>query len=130
MKHHSSPVNGTAMAIGMNTRPPALLSVTESNFGRSVINSPLPVVALFGSRTCPASRALRPLLHELASLYAGMIRFATINAEHAPILAGQFGLQITPTLIVVQDGEIATRVVGFVSPDLLRLLCEQVAGGT
>jgi len=118
------------MPPGTTTKPTALLSVTESNFGRYVINSPMPVVALFGSRACPASRALRPLLHELASVYAGSIRFATINAEQAPLLAGQFGLQITPTLIVVQDGEIATRVLGFVSPDLLRLLCEQVASGT
>jgi thioredoxin 1 len=118
------------MAIGTNTKPTALLGVTESNFGRYVINAPLPVVALFGSRTCPASRALRPLLNELASVHAGTIRFATINAEQSPLLAGQFGLQITPTLIVVQHGEIATRVVGFVSPELLRLLCDQVASGT
>ena len=82
------------MALATNIN--ALLSVTESNFGRSVINAPLPVVALFGSRTCPASRALRPLLNELASVYTGSIRFATINAEQAPLLAGQFGLQITP----------------------------------
>jgi thiol-disulfide isomerase/thioredoxin len=87
-------------------------------------------VALFGSRACSASRALRPLLGQLASEYAGCIRFASINAESAPLLAGQFGLQITPTLIVVQYGEIATRVVGFVSPALLRLLCAQIADGT
>jgi len=118
------------MAPGANTKQASLLGVTESNFGRYVINSPLPVVALFGSRTCPASRALRPLLHELAATHAGRIRFATINAEQSPLLAGQFGLQITPMLIVVQDGEIATRVVGFVSPDLLQLLCEQVASGS
>jgi hypothetical protein len=117
------------MAISTNTKPTALLSVTESNFGRAVINSPLPVVALFGSRACAASRALRSLLHELASTHAGAIRFATISAEHAPLLAGQFGLHITPMLIVVRDGEIATRVVGFVSPELLRLLCDQVASG-
>jgi hypothetical protein len=118
------------MAPGTNTKPTAILGVTESNFGRYVINSPLPVLALFGSRACPASRALRPLLNKLALVHAGTIRFATINAEHAPLLAGQFGLQITPMLIVVQNGEIATRVVGFVSPDLLRLLCDQVASGT
>jgi len=118
------------MAPGTNTKPTALLAITESNFGRYAINSPMPVVALFGSRACPASRALRPALHELASVHAGTIRFATINAEHAPLLAGQFGLLMTPTLIVVQNGEIATRVVGFVSPDLLRLLCDQVASGT
>jgi thioredoxin 1 len=117
------------MATGANSKLPALLSITESNFGRYAINSHLPVVALFGSRTCAASRALQPLLHELAAAYAGAIRFATINAEHAQLLAGQFGLQVTPTLIVVQHGEIATRVLGFVSPELLRLLCEQVATG-
>ena len=117
------------MAAGTNTKQPALLVVTESNFGRAVINSPLPVVALFGSRVCSASRALRPLLNELAGVYAGAIRFASISAERSPMLAGQFGLQITPTLIIVQHGEIATRVLGFVSPELLRLLCEQVAGG-
>jgi len=117
------------MATDTNTKPSALLGVTESNFGRYVINSPLPVVALFGSRTCAASRALRPLLHELATLHAGSIRFATINAEQSQLLAGQFGLHITPMLIVVQDGEIATRVVGFVSPELLRLLCDQIASG-
>jgi thioredoxin 1 len=118
------------MALGTNTKPTALLGVTESNFGRHVINSSLPVVALFGSRACPASRALRPLLNELASMYAGSLRFATINAEQSPLLAGQFGLQITPTLIIVQHGEIATRVVGYVSPELLRLLCDQVASDT
>ncbi|MEO7911821.1 MAG: thioredoxin family protein [Roseiflexaceae bacterium] len=118
------------MAIGTNTKPTALVSITESNFGRYVINSPIPVVALFGSRTCSASRALRPLLNELAAVHAGGIRFATINAEQSPLLAGQFGLHSTPMLIVVQDGEIATRVVGFLSPDLLRLLCDQVASGT
>jgi len=125
--HHS--FKERAMAPGASTKSTALLSVTESNFGRSVINAPLPVVALFGSRTCPASRALRPLLNELALAYAGSIRFATINADQSPLLAGQFGLQITPTLIVVQHGEIITRVVGFVSPELLRLLCDQVARG-
>src|SRR5262245_2486182 len=116
------------MAPGPKTQSPSLLTVTESTFGRHVLHAPIPVVALFGSRTCPASRALRPLLHELALAYAGQIRFASIGAEQATLLAGQFGLQMTPTLIVVQDGEIVTRIVGFVSPALLRLLCEQIAG--
>ncbi len=115
------------MAPGAPMKQSALLSVTESNFGRHVISSRIPVLALFGSRTCPASRALRPLLYELASAYTGQIRFATINAEQAPLLAGQFGFHTTPTLIVVQYGEIITRVVGFMPPELLRLLCDQIA---
>jgi thioredoxin 1 len=118
------------MAPGANNKSDALLQVTESSFGRRVINSPLPVLALFGAPSCPASRALRPLLRELAPAYAGNIRFASINAEQAGVLGAQFGLQITPTLIVVQGGEIVARAVGFLSPELLRHLCEQIAGGT
>ncbi|HEU5102559.1 MAG TPA: thioredoxin family protein [Roseiflexaceae bacterium] len=117
------------MALGTSTKLGGLVRVTESNFGRYVINSPLPVLALFGSRACPGSRALRPLLQEFAAAHAGRVRFAAINAEEAGLLASQFGLHLTPTLIVALGGEIAARVVGFVSPHLLRLLCDQVASG-
>lgn len=112
---------------GTRAKPAALLAVDESNFGRRVLHSPLPVLALYGAPACPASRALRPLLVELAAAYAGAIRFATINAERTALLAGQFGLHMTPTLLVAAGGEIATRAVGFVPPALLRHLCEQIA---
>lgn len=117
------------MARGALPRPSRLLTVSEGNFGRHVLHAPVPVLALFGSRTCPASRALRPLLHELAAAYADQIRFASIAAEQAVLLESQFGLHTTPTLIVAQGGEIATRAVGFMPPALLRLLCDQLAGG-
>lgn len=108
-------------------KPAGLVAVDESNFGRRVIHATTPVLALFGAPGCPASRALRPLLSELAAGYAGQIRFASINAERAGLLASQFGLQMTPTLIVVRHGEIVTRAVGFLAPELLRHLCAQVA---
>jgi len=46
-----------------------LLAVTEATFGRHVLASPLPVIALFGTQTCPASQVLRPLLQDLAAVY-------------------------------------------------------------
>lgn len=118
------------MAPAIAAKPNALLAVTESTFGRRVLDASLPVLALYGSRSCPASRALRPLLSGLAEAHAGQIRFASIDADHVPLLAEQFGLHATPTLLAVRDGEIATRVVGFVAPELLRLLCAQLADRT
>jgi thiol-disulfide isomerase/thioredoxin len=107
-----------------------LLAVDESNFGRRVLHSPLPVLALYGAPDCPASRALRPLLGELAATYANQIRFASINAKRAGFLASQFGLHMTPTLIVALGGDLVTHAVGFLPPELLELLCEQIATGT
>jgi thiol-disulfide isomerase/thioredoxin len=116
--------------VGTHNRSEALLAVDESNFGRRVLHAPLPVLALFGAPTCPASRSLRPLLAELAATHATQIRFATINAQRAGFVASQFGLYMTPTLIVALGGEIVTQAVGFLPPELLRLLCEQIAAGT
>jgi len=108
----------------------SLLAVTEANFGRQVLGAPLPVILLFSTPLCRASRALMPLLRELASLHTSGIRVASINAERAQSLTELAGVQMTPTLIVMQAGEILTRVIGFVPPGLLRLLCDQIATGT
>jgi thioredoxin 1 len=107
-----------------------LLAVTEATFRRQVLASPVPVLVLFGTPACPASRALRPLLLDLATVYAGHIRIAVLNAERAALLAEQFGVEATPTMLIVRDGEVVTRVIGFVPAGLMRLLCEQVVTGT
>jgi hypothetical protein len=104
-----------------------LLNVTEANFGRRVLASPLPTLTLFGTPRDPASRALKSALQELATLHAATLRVATIDAERAPWLAEQFGVAATPTVLVVQGGDVVTRVVGFLPLGLLRLLCEQIA---
>jgi hypothetical protein len=106
-----------------------MLTVTEADFGRRVLASPLPALVLFGAPGCPASRALKPLLQELAALHAATLRVASLNVERAAWLAEQFGVAATPTLLVVRDGEIITRVVGYAPIGLLRLLCEQIATG-
>jgi thiol-disulfide isomerase/thioredoxin len=119
------------MIPGAQTTPKTtLLTVTEANFGRRVLAAPLPTLVLFGAPSCPASRALKPLLQELAELHAPTLRIASIDAERAAWLAEQFGVTATPTLLVVQDGEIVSRVVGFAPLGLLRLLCEQIATNT
>jgi thioredoxin 1 len=106
-----------------------LLSVTDANFGRRVLASPLPTLVLFGTPRDTASRALKPALQELAALHAAALRVASIDAERAPWLAEQFGVAATPTLLVVQGGDVVTRVIGFLPIGLLRLLFEQIAAG-
>jgi thiol-disulfide isomerase/thioredoxin len=108
----------------------ALLALTEATFGPQVLASPVPVLVLLAAPACPASRALRPLLQELATAHAGQIRIAVLNAERAALLAEQFGVEATPTMLIMQDGEVVTRVVGFMPAGLMRLLCEQLATGS
>jgi thiol-disulfide isomerase/thioredoxin len=106
------------------------LRVTDATFGRHVLDSPLPVLVVFGAPTCQASRALLATLTELAPDYRGTLRMASINAPGAPWLAEQFGVAMTPTALVIQGGEVLTRVVGYIPTSLLQLLCAQIAGGS
>src|SRR4029079_4327482 len=66
----------------------------------------------------------------LAAVYARHLRVAVLNAERDTLIAEQFGVQVTPTMLIVQEGEVITRVIGFAPEGLLRLLCEQVATST
>ena len=116
------------MTPGLGTRTP-LLNVTDADFGRRVLASPVPTLVLFGASRDAASRALKPALRELAAHYAATLRVATIDAERAAWLAEQFGVAATPTMLVVQGGDVVTRVVGFLPIGLLRLLFEQLAAG-
>jgi thioredoxin 1 len=89
-----------------------ILAVTEEWFRRHVLASPLPVLVLFGTPAYPASRALRPLLQELAAVHGDHIRIAALNAERGALVAEQFGVQATPSMLLVQDVEVVTRVIG------------------
>lgn len=104
------------------------LAVSEATFRRHVLGARLPVVLAFGAGNCAASRALRPLLRELAAQFAGRLLVATIGVERAPDLAELYGVAATPTLLVMQHGAPLTRAVGFLPAGLLRLLAEQAAG--
>lgn len=52
------------------------------------------------------------------------------HLDTAPLFVEQFGIEATPTLLVLQQGEVATRVVGFLSEGLLRVLCDPPLAAT
>jgi thioredoxin 1 len=104
-----------------------LITITESTFRRRVLAAPLPVVVRFGSPTCAASRAMLPLLEQLASTHAEQLLVATLNIDNAPLLAEQYAIEATPTLALFEHGELVTRIVGFIQDGLLQLFFSQVA---
>ena len=110
--------------------PVGAVPVREATFGRQVLRAPLPVLAVFGASRCDASRALRPLLGELATQHAGRLLVATIGVERAADLAELYGVVATPTLLAFHYGAVLTRAVGFLPAPLLHLLADQIASET
>ena len=67
-----------------------------------------------------------PLGKDLAAQYGGQLLVLWLDVERAHVLAEQYAIGATPTLLVLRDGEELTRVVGFAPAPLVRVLFEQI----
>jgi thioredoxin 1 len=89
-----------------------ILTVTEGNFGESVLKSSQPVLLDFWAEWCGPCRMLSPLLDELAAEYDGKAKIGKVNVDQEPGLAGQFGVQSIPTLLLFKNGQVVGQLVG------------------
>lgn len=109
--------------------PARLIAANESTFARRVRAAKVPVAVVFRAPGCEASRALVLCLARLAEQYAGRLVVLSVDIDRAPLLAQQYGVAVSPTLLVLEYGDELTRMVGFAPERLLRLLFDQVLAG-
>jgi len=102
------------------TRIDAPIHVSDANFDRAVLKSPLPVVVDFWAPWCGPCRMVGPVLEKLAGDYAGQLLVAKVNVDDEREKAGLYGVQGIPTLLFVKDGQIVDTVVGFRPEAVLR----------
>lgn len=69
---------------------------------------------------CGPCRTMAPILDGLAREFAGSVAFGKLNADNEPGIAGQFGVEGIPTLLLFDRGRLVDRVVGAVPADALR----------
>jgi thioredoxin 1 len=90
------------------------LAVTSANFATEVLQSPLPVLVDFWAAWCGPCRAVAPTVEALASEYAGKLKVVKLDVDESGDVAGQFGVQSIPTLILFKGGQPVERLVGSV----------------
>jgi thioredoxin 2 len=92
------------------THPVAVES--GADFDELVRDSPLPVLVDFWAAWCGPCKMVAPELEKLASTRGGALVIAKVDTEALPQVAGRFGIQGIPTLILFRGGKEATRVSG------------------
>ena len=108
-----------------NEKPMAkILHVQKDNWGE-VVSSSKPVLVDFWAGWCGPCRALAPTFEKLAQNYGDEVVFAKLDVDELPELAGQFGIQSIPTLLVLEGGEVIAQVVGLQSYEKLASLLDR-----
>ena len=89
-----------------------MLTLTDDNFKKEILESDLPAVVDFGATWCPPCRIIEPIIEELAKEYEGKIKMAKLSVEAAPSTARQYKIMSIPALLFFKNGQEVNRVIG------------------
>ena len=104
-----------------------IIELTEDSFETEVLREPQPVVVDFYAPWCGPCKMLAPLLEQLAAEFQGRVKFAKLNVDHAPELAGRYEVTGVPTLALFRGGQMVDSLVGLASPRALKTWLEDAA---
>ena len=100
----------------------SVIHITSDNFVEQVLNNPKPVLLDFWAPWCGPCRMVAPIVEEIAAERSDIV-VGKINVDEEMPLAVQFGVASIPTLVVMKDGAVANKAVGYMPKEkILNLL--------
>ncbi|MEO0651422.1 MAG: thioredoxin [Planctomycetota bacterium] len=115
----------------MSDSQPHVIDVSAANFAQDVVerSKDVPVLIDFWAEWCGPCKALGPLLERLAEEYAGRFILAKVDVDQEAELAGMFGIQSIPTVMLVSGGRQVDGFAGAMPEAELRRFLEPHLGG-
>jgi thioredoxin 1 len=85
--------------------------LTDSNFSSEVAKYPVMLVD-FWAPWCGPCRMVSPIIEQLAKEYSGRVAFGKVNVDENQLIAGSFGIQSIPTMIIFKGGKTVDVMIG------------------
>lgn len=90
----------------------SVLKITKENFEEIVIKSEKTVLLDFWAEWCGPCRMVGPIIEEIA-LEKTDITVGKVNVDEESELASAFRVESIPLLVMVKDGKIVNKIVGY-----------------
>ena len=102
------------------------LRVTDIDFEKEVINSPIPVLVDFWASWCIPSQMMIPVIDKLNKEYHRKVKIKKLNVDQNPRIKDKYKILGCPTFILFKDGVELARKVGAQSDNQLREIINSV----
>ena len=96
----------------------AIVKVTTENFESEVLNANGRVLVDFYADWCGPCKMLAPILEKI-SIENPDAKICKINVDESTALAQKYGVMSIPTIVVIENGDVAETSVGLVSKSKL-----------
>jgi thioredoxin 2 len=92
---------------------PWIVETDQAGFDEEITAS-VPVLVDFWAPWCGPCRIVSPVVERVARANAGHLKVVKLNVDEAPAIAGRYGVQGIPLLVLIRDGQEVDRLVGAV----------------
>jgi thioredoxin 1 len=102
----STPASKTASSTPSDSASKAApAAVSDADFQTSVMRQSGPVLVDFWASWCEPCKALKPVIDQLATEFAGRLKVVTVDVDASPLSARAMGVRGLPTLVLLRDGK-------------------------